>query len=232
MQGEPETLEYSVLKYIDDVRISPWHDIPLYSGNGGDLNFVCEIPAETTAKMEMFTDTVQNPIKQDTKEGKLRFYPYNIHWNYGMLPQTWEDPAFIDPELNRGGDNDPTDVVEIGSVPCETGGVYRVKPLASYAMIDDGEVDWKIIAINANDPKADSINTVQDVEREFPGELKKILEWFRDYKIPGGDPPNEFGYNNTALDREFTMKVVNQTHALYNRLKSGARENTEDLSLI
>ena len=25
--------------------------------------------------------------------GKLRFYPYNINWNYGMLPQTWEDPA-------------------------------------------------------------------------------------------------------------------------------------------
>ena len=33
------------------------------------------------------------PIKQDMKKGKLRFYPYNIHWNYGMLPQTWEDPA-------------------------------------------------------------------------------------------------------------------------------------------
>ncbi len=27
------------------------------------------------------------------KKGKLRFYPYNINWNYGLLPQTWEDPA-------------------------------------------------------------------------------------------------------------------------------------------
>ena len=34
-----------------------------------------------------------SPIKQDIKKGKLRFYPYNIYWNYGMLPQTWEDPA-------------------------------------------------------------------------------------------------------------------------------------------
>ena len=33
------------------------------------------------------------PIKQDMKKGKLRFYPYNIDWNYGMLPQTWEDPS-------------------------------------------------------------------------------------------------------------------------------------------
>ena len=27
------------------------------------------------------------------KKGALRFYPYNINWNYGMLPQTWEDPG-------------------------------------------------------------------------------------------------------------------------------------------
>ena len=38
-------------------------------------------------------DEEGTPIKQDTKKGKLRFYPYNIDWNYGLLPQTWEDPA-------------------------------------------------------------------------------------------------------------------------------------------
>lgn len=38
-------------------------------------------------------DEELTPIKQDTKKGKLRHYPYNINWNYGMLPQTWEDPA-------------------------------------------------------------------------------------------------------------------------------------------
>lgn len=231
MQGKPETLDYSVLKYFGETRISPWHDIPLYAGDGL-LNFVCEIPKETTAKMELITDEVRNPIKQDTKDGKLRYYPYNINWNYGMLPQTWEDPDFIDPVLELGGDNDPTDVVDISSEPCEIGGVYKVKPLGAYAMLDDGEVDWKIIVINADDPKAADLNDVDDIETEFPGELTKILEWFRDYKIPGGDPANEFGYNNTALDREFTMKVVNETHELYNSLRSGARPNTEELSLI
>lgn len=38
-------------------------------------------------------DEEKTPIKQDIKKGKLRFYPYNINWNYGLLPQTWEDPA-------------------------------------------------------------------------------------------------------------------------------------------
>ena len=34
------------------------------------------------------------------KKGKLRFYPYNINWNYGLLPQTWEDPAKKDHQLD------------------------------------------------------------------------------------------------------------------------------------
>lgn len=35
------------------------------------------------------------------------------------------------------------DVVEIGSKQLKTGGVYAVKPLGAYAMIDEGELDWK-----------------------------------------------------------------------------------------
>ena len=35
----------------------------------------------------------RNPIKQDVKAGVPRFYVYSIPWNYGMLPQTWEDPS-------------------------------------------------------------------------------------------------------------------------------------------
>ena len=34
-----------------------------------------------------------------------------------------------------------------------------------YAMIDDGELDWKIIAIATSDPLADKLNDVEDVER-------------------------------------------------------------------
>ncbi len=45
--------------------------------------------------------------------------------------------------VNMQGDNDPVDVVEIGSRQLEQGGVYPVKPLGVYAMIDDGELDWK-----------------------------------------------------------------------------------------
>lgn len=55
-------------------QISPWHDIPLHSDDGL-LNFVVEIPKETSAKMEVATEEPNTPIKQDTKKGKLRYYP-------------------------------------------------------------------------------------------------------------------------------------------------------------
>lgn len=43
-------------------------------GNG-IFNFVVEIPKDTRAKMEVATDEPYTPIKQDTKKGKLRYYP-------------------------------------------------------------------------------------------------------------------------------------------------------------
>lgn len=43
--------------------------------------------------------------------------------------------------------------------------------------------------------------------REFPGQLQKILEWFRDYKIPDGKPANAFGYDNKCMDKDFCLKV-------------------------
>lgn len=48
-----------------------------------------------------------NPIQQDlTSNGSLRYYHSDIPWNYGLLPQTWEDPDYLNPDVNatvRGG---------------------------------------------------------------------------------------------------------------------------------
>lgn len=61
-----------------------------------------------------------NPIKQDIKKGQLRYvancFPHHGYiWNYGALPQTWENPNAVDAETGQKGDNDPIDVCEIGA---------------------------------------------------------------------------------------------------------------------
>lgn len=42
---------------------------------------------------------------------------------------------------------------------CSPGQVIQVKVLGILAMIDEGEMDWKVIAINAEDPDAKSLNS-------------------------------------------------------------------------
>ena len=96
-----------------------------------------------------------NPIMQDTKKGALRYYTYGASFfNYGMLPQTWEDPKKPDDDTGFGGDNDPIDACEIGTKIFRSGSVVKVKVLGCLSMIDDGELDWKVIAINAADEHA------------------------------------------------------------------------------
>ena len=73
------------------------------------------------------------------------------------------------PELGCFGDDDPIDVVEIGASALEAGSVTPVKPLGVLAMIDDGELDWKVIAVATSDPLASKLNDIGDVEKECPG---------------------------------------------------------------
>jgi inorganic pyrophosphatase len=46
--------------------------------------------------------------------------------------------------------------------------VCQIKALGCLAMIDDGELDWKVVCIDASDPKAALCNDVEDVEKHFP----------------------------------------------------------------
>ena len=65
----------------------------------------------------------------------MRDYHGPIFWNYGCLPQTWEDPNVEHPIVKCKGDNDPVDVVEIGSKALATGSVTQVDTLSPYRML-------------------------------------------------------------------------------------------------
>ena len=162
--GETATESFRLSFNEGGSTISPWHDIPLKGKTAGTYNAVIEIPKMTKAKMEVATKEPNNPIAQDVKKGKLRDYHGPIFWNYGCLPQTWENPNEEHPELKCFGDNDPIDVVEIGSKALAMGTVAEVKPLGVLAMIDDGELDWKVIAIATDDELAKKYNNIDDVD--------------------------------------------------------------------
>jgi len=144
-------------------------------------------------------------------------------FNYGALPQTWEDPGHTTPDTGFPGDNDPIDALEIGYRMLRTGSVTKVKVLGCLAMIDDGETDWKVVCISADDPLAAQLNDIGDVERILPGYITVMREWLRMYKTVDGKPQNQFGLEEKALAREYTMQVINETHEFWKKLTlSGA----------
>ena len=136
-------------------------------------------------------------------------------FNYGALPQTWEDPAHADVDTGCKGDNDPLDAVEFGYRPMATGQVAAVKVLGVLAMLDDGETDWKLLVLRADDPLAAVCNDVADLERELPGAVSALREWLRVYKLPEGKPLNTFALGERAMPREYAMRVVAHTHAAW-----------------
>jgi len=225
-RGAPNSLDYRL--YIKDGSgklVSSMHDIPLKAGEGV-YNMVVEVPRWSNAKIEIDLKTGLNPLKQDVKKGKLRYvancFPHHGYiWNYGAFPQTWEDPNHTDESTGCKGDNDPLDVCEIGQKVHQRGSVVQVKILGVFAMIDEGETDWKVLAIDVTDPLAENLNDIHDIEKLMPGFLTATNEWFKIYKMPDGKPANKFAFDGKPKDREFAEGVTSSCHTFWKKLMSG-----------
>lgn len=203
--------------------VSPWHDVPFQAGEDDDgtplLHFVCEIPRGTTAKFEIHKSEPFNPVIQDRKKGKLRFYQYGPSLvNYGAIAQTWEDPAVPHPDTGFGGDNDPIDVLQINPAPCDSGAVQVVRVLGCLALVDDDETDWKLIVADVADPSTSALRDIRDVPVEQVNEMR---EWFRNYKTAEGKGLNKFGLDEQAMDKAYALRVAHETHVAWQELVAG-----------
>lgn len=207
--------------------VSHFHDIPLdLDAGAGTANIVVEVPRWLNAKFEISTTIPGNPIVQDVKKGLVRFvanlFPYHgyIH-NYGAFPQTWEDPNVESDMDGLRGDGDPLDVCEIGLGVLPTGSVHKVKILGSLALVDDGELDWKVIVVRCDDPLASEVFDVHDVFVKCPGLLEATREWFRDYKLPDGKPRNKFALNGAYRNRTQTIATIVECQDAWRKMVRG-----------
>jgi len=229
--GSEYTTDWKLFIKNEKGIVSPFHDIPLFADKENQVyNMVVEIPRWTNAKMEISTTDPMNSIKQDVKKGKVRFvnncFPHKGYiWNYGAMPQTWEDPSEIDEHTNQKGDGDPIDVVDIGYKIAQRGEVKQVKILGVLAMIDEGETDWKVIAIDVTDPIASQLKDIDDVKKLMPGLVEATHDWFKVYKMPTGKPANTFAFEGKAKNRNFATQIVAQCHEQWKDLVLKKKEN-------
>lgn len=143
----------------------------------GTINAVVEIPAGTTAKYDTNVNT--GMIELEQKDGKPRFVQYlGYPCNYGHVPRS----VLL---KSKGGDGDALDVCVLG-MPAPTGSVVKARAVGILILLDNGEVDDKLIAVAQTGPFA-RVSSLADLDRRFPGVTTILQTWFTHYKGYGKD---------------------------------------------
>lgn len=159
-------LVFSCKKSIDYYQVTTFSD-------RNHLNAIIEIPAGTNKKFEYNNTTKSFEIdKNEGQDRVVAFLPYL--GNYGFIPSTFSDPK-------KGGDGDALDVLVL-SESVQTGVIIETIPIAILRLIDDGEIDDKIIAIPSNSKtQIISAKNYKQLSQNYP-EIKLMIElWFLNY---------------------------------------------------
>ena len=139
-----------------------FHDIPLKGKEDfSEINAIMEIPKGSSMKYEFDHKTWAIWVDRGLKT------PLNYNFNYGDLPQTWNE-----------GDNDPLDVIILCSQALPVWVVVPCRVVWWLKMIDSGEDDYKVVAV-ADDKYYSHVESCDDVS---PKELEDIEYFMLHYK--------------------------------------------------
>lgn len=170
--------------------MNPWHDVSYGNNAPNNVMAIIEIPKFSKTKFEL--DKVSGLLKVDRVLYSSVHYPAN----YGFIPRTY------------CGDHDPLDILVLGQAEVPPLSLMCAKPIGYMKMLDQGEVDDKIIAVHADDPAFSHYNSIDELP---PHELREIKNFFEIYKDLEG--------KTVAVDRFFgaseAREVINEAIKLY-----------------
>lgn len=152
----------------------------------GILRAIIEIPAGTNSKIEYNTSTRKFEIDQIDGQDRVIHY-LSYPGNYGFIPGTQADK-------NDGGDGDALDILVLSS-SLPTGTLIEVIPIAVFKLLDNGETDYKIIAVPQDKTlqtiKAETLNSLL---LNYPKVEDIISTWFLNYNPK--DPAKNLGWGD------------------------------------
>ena len=141
-----------------------WHDVPLGENAPEEFNAIVEIPRGSHNKYEIDKET--GLIKLDRANYSSAPFPYD----YGFAPQTlWDD-------------DDPLDVIVLTTYSLFPGILVAVRPVAVIDMVDDGDSDYKIIAVPVDDKRWDDTQDLGDLNKHNIKEYQHFLETYKALK--------------------------------------------------
>lgn len=190
------------LELYYNINQSFWHDINCWVDKE-IVNMVIEIPQNHTLKTEISKKN-NNPIICDIKNGEIRYTKLPYPFNYGAIPQTWENPHKFDKLTNKLGDNDPLDIFDISNIQNKIGDIIQVKILGSICVIDNNQTDWKIIGQNINDKTSYDLSQI----------IHKIIFFLKNYK------DDKIIIYDKIYNINETIQIVNSLHEEWKYLHS------------
>ena len=122
---------------------------------------VIEIPKDGKSKYELDKET--GMLRLDRVLYTSTHYPAN----YGFIPRTYAE------------DNDPLDVLVLCSVSAVPLTLIRCYPIGAIRMVDNDEMDEKIIAIPFGDPTYNGYRDIKDLPQHV---IEEMAHFFTVYK--------------------------------------------------
>lgn len=171
---------------------------------------------ETPEVVRMIVEIPKNSANKFEYDGKLGVFrldralysPMHYPGDYGFIPGTLAE------------DGDPLDVLTLVTEPSFTGCLIEVRPVGVLYMVDKDEHDQKILAVPNNNPRYDSIHTIDQI---FPHLKREIEHFFSIYKelqgskteINGWGGPKEArrlitDFRNAYLDTQLAANTANE----------------------
>ncbi|HUR64807.1 MAG TPA: inorganic diphosphatase [Chitinophagaceae bacterium] len=139
----------------------PWHGAHYGEKAPGTVNALIEIPQGSRAKYEV--DKLTGLLKLD----RVIYSSFQYPINYGFIPQT------------LGQDGDPLDILVLCSQSIQSLCLVEANVIGNMQMMDQGQVDDKIIAVAAKDPSVNHITRMEELPHHFLLELKNFFEQYK-----------------------------------------------------
>jgi inorganic pyrophosphatase len=143
------------------MNIHPWHDVTIGENTPNLVNGIIEIPKNSRAKYEL--DKESGMLMLD----RVLYSSINYPANYGFIPQTYCD------------DDDPLDILILSQIEVVPMCIVEAKVIGVMRMMDEGEMDDKIIAVAARDMSVNHMNEIADLPAHW---LKELRSFFENYK--------------------------------------------------
>jgi inorganic pyrophosphatase len=170
--------------------LHPWHGVSYGDGAPRIVTAVIEISQGSRCKYEI--DKESGLLKLDRVIYSSIYYPVN----YGFIPQT------------LGQDGDPLDILVFCSQSIQPLCLVEANVVGNMQMVDQGQVDDKIIAVASKDPSVNHYKNIKELPQHFLLELKN---YFEQYKVL----ENKKVEIDNFQDKEAALKIINDSIDYY-----------------